>query len=754
MLRTRPARNEEYGRVRRPGKKGNGKKKEPEPNITKARMQVRVVALAMVVAVVFAILGFRLWYLQALTGEDYNAWAQATHTREVKIPAQRGVIYDRDGEVLANNVPGLNVTVVPNAIEREKVAELAEILEADKEEVLGRYDAALESGNQYSPMLVKENAEREDVMYVSERTERFTGLVVNDDYVRNYPEGDLASHVLGYTGAINETELSAGGIFEGLQNDAVVGKSGAELAYEEILRGEPGKKEYNVDALGREVEVRMADGTRYDGRPEDVPEYGEPARIVDPEPGQDLKLTVDMDLQKVVEQELDDAIRRTQEDGYEGSGGAVVAMDPRNGEIVAMASRPSFDPQLFVGGVTGAEEIEQFRYLSSENASAPFANRAIYGSYPPASTFKVFTGMAGLQQGAISPNTTVTDTGECWRPAGSIGGCWQSWRENSPEYGILGPHGTQNYAEALMDSNDKFFYQVADWIWNRVGDENWLPKFYERFGFGALTGVDLPGESAGRVPTREWQEEVGATPDDKLWTVGRWVNMSIGQGDLLVTPVQLVRGYAAIQNGGTLVTPHVGLEVRDQNGEVVEKISPEPAGKVDVDPRYLENTIEGLRKVTGEGGTAESIFQGAKLPFVGKSGTGEVWGKDWMNWFVGWVENQERPLVVLVMVEGGGAFEQGSEKTAGPAARHILEAYYGVEQSPEDPTRTEGPDEAEEESAPTEGPTANPEDGPTPVAPQPPVPASNPAAVPAGGTDYYTDPSYYVDPGYYPPAAY
>ncbi|MGI8519800.1 MAG: penicillin-binding protein 2, partial [Actinomycetota bacterium] len=652
MLRTKPV---DVGRVRRPGK-GPAKKKEPEPSITKARMQVRVVALAMLVAVIFLSLGFRLWYLQVLTGENYSAWAQETQTREVTIPAQRGVVYDREGRVLANNVPGLNVTVVPNAIERAKVEELAEILDADTEEVLGRYDAAFESGSQYGPMIVKENADREDIMYVSERTEEFTGLAVNDDFVRNYPEGELASHVLGYTGAITPEELAAGGMFERLENDSVVGKGGIEFAYEEVLRGKRGEKEYNVDALGREVEVRMADGSRYDGREEDIPEEGEPARITDPVPGKDVRLTVDLELQEVAEEELDGAIARAQENGYEGSGGAVIAMDPRNGEILAMASRPNFDPQLFVGGVTGAEEIEQFQFLNSENANAPFANRAIYGSYPSASTHKVFTGMAGLEQGAITPYTTVTDTGECWYPAGSVGGhCYQSWRENSPKYEFLGPHGTQNYAEALMDSNDKFFYQVADWIWNRAEDENWLPKFYERFGFGALSGIDLPGESAGTVPTRQWQEEVGATPEDKYWSVGRWVNMSIGQGDMRATPLQVIRGYAAIQNGGTLVTPHVGLDVRDQNGDLVEEISPEPAGEVSVSEQSLQTTIEGLRKVTGPGGTAESIFEGSQLQVAGKSGTGEVWGSDWVNWFVGWAENQERPLVVLVMVEGGGA---------------------------------------------------------------------------------------------------
>ena len=208
------------GRVERPGKK-DGKKREAEQTITRARMQVRVVGLAMLIAVVFVILACRLWYLQVLTGTEYANTAEATQTRSVKIPAQRGVVYDRDGRVLANNTPGLSVTVIPNAIPRDKVEKLAGVLEADEEPVLAKYDAAMASGNQYSPLLIKENASREDVMYVSERTEEFDGLLVNDDYIRNYPNRWLASHVLGYTGAVNEEELGID-TFKGLDNDAVV----------------------------------------------------------------------------------------------------------------------------------------------------------------------------------------------------------------------------------------------------------------------------------------------------------------------------------------------------------------------------------------------------------------------------------------------------------------------------------------------------------------------------------------------------
>jgi len=671
------------------------KKRVDTPPMTKGNMQVRVVSFAIVVALVFVVLAARLWYLQVLTGDDYTLSAKAVHTREIKDPAQRGVIYDRDGEVLANNVPGLNVTVVPDEISRDKVKQLAKILEADTEAVLDSYDAAFELGNQYGPMLVKENADRDDVTYVSERTSEFPGVTVNDDYVRNYPKGKVASHILGYTGAITQDELKQDG-FKDLSNDSVVGKSGVEVAYEEVLRGEAGKQVYNVDALGRIV----PEGSRVDSLGRFVDENGEPIavdpskelpdRIKDPIPGQDLALTMGLDLQRVVESELDGALARAQGAGYAGSGGAAIAMDPTNGEILALVSRPDFDPQLFVGGISGTREMETFEYLNSEAANYPFTNRAITGGQPAASTFKPFTGLAGLTFGVMDAYSTVTDTGECWHPTGSSWGCWQSWRENSPNYEYLGPHGTQNFAEAIKDSNDKFFYQVADWIWNATDDENWLPHFYERFGFGHLTGVDLAGETSGRVPTRAGERELYAAmgkPDEAYWSVGDWVNLAIGQGDLLVSPIQLARAYAVIYNGGTLVTPHIGGEVR-QDGKVVREISPPPAGQVDVEDYDLQNAIEGLDGVTKDGGTAESVFKDSELDVAGKSGTGET-PKGYVNWFVGWAENQQRPMIVIVMIEGGGTFQTGSEMTAGPAVRHILEAYYGVEQSPQDPHPTD-----------------------------------------------------------------
>ena len=677
-------------------KKARPAKKRPDtPPMTKGNMQVRVVSFAIVVALVFLVLAARLWYLQILTGNEYSVVAQATQTLEVKDPAQRGVIRDRDGEVLANNIPGLNVTVTPANISREKVEELAKIFGADPKAVIGSYDSAYDWGTQYSPMLVKENADQADVTYVMERTEEFPSVVVNDDYIRNYPAGDTAAHILGYTGAITQEELKQD-TFKDLDNDSVVGKSGVELYYEEILRGEAGEQVYKVDALGRIV----PDGSRVDSLGRFVDADGDPIavdpskelpdHIDDPVPGQDLNLTMDLDLQRVVESELEAAIERAQGAGYSGSGGAAIAMDPRNGEILALASRPNFYPELFVGGISGSRETEIFEYLSSEDASYPFTNRAITGGQPAASTFKPFTGLAGLSMGVIDAYTTYTDTGQCWQPTGSDWGCLQSWRQNSPNAVYLGNHGTQNFAEALTDSNDKFFYQVADWLWQATDDKNWLPHYYERFGFGQLTGVDIAGETEGRIPTRAWEREFHAamgTPEEAYWSVGDWVNLSIGQGDLLVSPVQMASAYSAIYNGGALVTPHVGGEIRE-DGKLVRDISPEPIRQLDIEDYHFQTAIDGMRGVTQDGGTAEKVFRGTDLAAVGKSGTGELPNGQFVNWFVGWDESQGQPMIVIVMVEDGGAFQTGSEMTAGPAVRHILESYYGMEQSPQDPHPT------------------------------------------------------------------
>jgi penicillin-binding protein 2 len=676
------------------------KKRVETPPMTKGKMQVRVVTLAVLIAAVFLVLGARLWYLQVLTGQDYTLAARATQHTNIKIPAQRGVIYDRDDKILANNVPGLNVTVIPNEISRDKVKELARAVGADTESVLARYDAAIETGSQYSPILVKENASRDAVTYVSERATEFKGVAVNDDWVRSYPEGRLASHILGYTGAVTQDELKLPA-FKGLDADSVVGKSGVELSYEEELRGKPGQRTYNVDALGRIV----PEGSRVDSMGNFVDANGDPIRVnasqelpdhvTEPVPGKNLKLTVDLDVQRLAENELDAAIARTRKAGYPGRGGAVIAMDPRNGEILALASRPDFDPQLFVGGVAGKGELKEYQYLLSDASNHPFLNRAITGGEPAASTFKTFTGLGGLEKGVIDRYTTYHDDGSCWHPTGvTVSPCYQSWRENSPNAAFLGTHGTENYAEALADSNDKFFYQVADWIWNDTRDKDWLPHFYERFGFGSLTGIDLAGETAGRVPTEARERELAralGTPEEAYWSVGDWVNLAIGQGDLLVSPMQLAVAYSAVENGGALVTPHVGSEIENQDGTVAKKISPKPAGNVGIPQAYLENAREGLAGVPKHDGTAGPAFVGSKLPTLGKSGTGELpSGKDFVNWYVGWAAHKESdPLVVVVMLDGAGAFADGSEMTAAPAVRHILESYYGIEQSKNDPNPTD-----------------------------------------------------------------
>jgi penicillin-binding protein 2 len=286
----------------------------------------------------------------------------------------------------------------------------------------------------------------------------------------------------------------------------------------------------------------------------------------------------------------------------------------------------------------------------------------------------VFTGLAGFTYGVMDAYTTVTDPGGCFEPSNTTGSCFLSWKQS---YGGMGAsHGTQNFAEAVMDSNDKFFYQVADWIWQQTDDENLLPKYYERFGFGSLTGIDLLGESEGRIPTKQWfesyqKENLGYL--DRPWGIGDWISLSIGQGDSLVSPIQMAQAYSAVQNNGTLVTPHVAKEIKTQNGK--REVSPKPEDEIQFDPTARAELLRGFRLVTGPDGTAAPAFENSKLPVLGKSGTGERYGKDPVNWFAGWAENGKRPLVVVVMVEGGGH----SEVTAAPAVRKILEAHYGIE---------------------------------------------------------------------------
>lgn len=632
--------------------------------MNRGRMQVRVLLLSVLVILFFLVLVVRLWQLQVLSGEDYSLNAQQTHTREVQIPAQRGVIYDRDGEVLVNNVAGLNVTVVPEEIGRGKLSELAEILEADTPTVLERYDAAKASGSSYSPILVRENAAGEAVTYVSERTGEFPGLSVQDEYVRNYPLGPTASHVLGYTGAVSREELE--GSDGELANDAVVGKSGIELVYEDILRGDPGQRTYSVDAQGRVVDADQQVAS------EEERERIEAAATEEPVPGKNLRLSLDLDLQRTVEEELERAVQAGQREGYASSGGASIVLHPGTGGILAMASYPEFDPQLFVGGVSGSGETAEYEALVSGSMDSPFTNRAISGAHPAASTFKSFTGLAGLAYEAITTSTTFTDDGSCWRPAGAESGCWQSWRQ----FDNTGTnHGTQDYAAALADSNDKFFYQVADRLWRDTSDEDLLPEYYERFGFGQRTGVDLPGEAAGLVPTKSWQRENGATAEDRYWSVGRWVNMAIGQGDVLVTPVQLAVAYAAFQNGGALVEPHIGLEARSQGGEVVEELAGEASSGAEVKVResHLQATLEGLGGVTEPGGTAARVFEDSPLDVVGKTGTAESGDgeSESIGWFAGWAEDREEPVVVVTMVEGGNG-----DEVAAPAVRRVLEQHH------------------------------------------------------------------------------
>jgi penicillin-binding protein 2 len=438
----------------------------------------------------------------------------------------------------------------------------------------------------------------------------------------------------------------------------VVGKSGVEYYYEELLSGEAGWNEYDVDAYGRIV----PEGARVDSYGQFVDESGKPIEInasqelpdhVKPsEPGNNLTLTVDLDLQRVVEKELDAAIERTREEGYAGRGGAVVAMDPRNGEVLALASRPDFDPQLFVGGISGSEELRTFEYLTSKRSGDPFTNRAIVGGQPGASTFKIFTGLAGMAAGVIDAYTIVDDKAAmnsegCWTPSStSVSPCYRSWRQNSPNYEYLGDHGPQNFTQAIADSNDIFFYQVADWIWNQTGDKDWLPKYYEKWGFGELTGIDISGETEGRIPTEQGEKELyealHGTSEGAYWSVGDWDQPLHRPGGPAGLPDPDGPRVLSLYNGGTSSPRTSAWRSRTRAARWSRRSRPsQRAGWRDPGPD--RHVVAGFRGVTAKKGHRGDDLQGFGYSHHRQERHGRAPDGDFVNWFAGWTEGRSSP---------------------------------------------------------------------------------------------------------------
>ena len=601
------------------------------------QLKGRFAALGLIVLLVLSLLLVRLWTMQVLSGETYAAQAENNRVREIPIDAPRGRILDRKGRPLVTNRAALAVMVDPSVKSDEAlIADLSTLLGIPVDEIQERLASVKEVA--LKPRIVALDVPMTAVAYIEEHSEKFDGVNVEVVAVRDYPNGSIGAHVLGYTGEINEAELKAEDL-SGYRLGDTVGKSGAERQFETVLQGDRGVRRLEVDARGRLKGV---------------------IEEIDPVPGRDIRLTIDLDVQKIAEEALAGALEEAHKQDFpKARAGAAVAMDVRTGEILAMASAPTFDPEMFTGGISS----KKWKELTSKESEYPLNDRALMSAYPPASTFKLVTGAAALKTGTAGEWSTFNCAGK-WTGMG------EQWKKYCWDHS---GHGTVSFRRGIAESCDTVFYEIGYEFYKRGKEE--LQKVARTLGYGAKTGIDLPGEVSGRVPDAAWKKKFNENyPEWAGWLPGDTVNMAIGQGDMLATPLQVVNAYAAVANGGTLLKPHVLDVVLDAEGKPTSlKGERSEIRKVKLSKGQLGVLQRGLLDVTTDG-TAQTVFRGFGESVAGKTGTAQVYKKDDYAWFVGYAPAEKPKYAVVVLVEQGG--HGGS--VAGPAARQILGKLLGL----------------------------------------------------------------------------
>jgi penicillin-binding protein 2 len=647
--------------------------------------RTRLTIIGVVVMFLFSVLFARLWLLQVASGSSSTAEATSNSVRVVHEPALRGRILDRNGKPIVDNQPVDVITLdrhkPADRTERGRViGRLAELLGVSSGEVKKRIDDPRAAP--FAPARVAVGIPPEVRNHLEERKTDFPGVEVVRSAVRGYPNGPLATNLLGYVAEISPDELEAHAK-DGYRKGDLIGKDGVEQMFEPVLRGTPRTLKVEVDSRGRIIDTT------------------ELRKAV---PGKDVQLTIDIDAQRVAEQSLAqgmESARGVQDAGneqryqtYRASAGAVVVLDPNDGSLVAMASNPTYDPTQFAAGITP----EHFDMLNSPESNFPLLNRAVSGLYAPGSTFKLFTSIAALETGQLDPNAGFVDQGYL-----DIGDPPQR-RYNARRIA----HGTVNLQRALTVSSDAYFYDIGRDMWqlyNRwleaknAGQEpipDDIAKGYaiqdtaRAYGFGKATGIGLRGEPDGRVPDQGWKERFNANEPDaqqkrerSLWLPGDNVSLAVGQGDLLVTPLQLATGYTAFANGGRLFTPRVAKAVLepgtgfDDPQAALRELPPQPVRQVGLKPETRDVIMGGLLGVTSSGeGTARAAFQGFPAGAVaGKTGTAEHTeaNKQDDSLFVGITRPNAPQYVALAVVEEGGF----GASVAAPIVRRVIEAIEG-----------------------------------------------------------------------------
>jgi len=601
------------------------------PRLT-SRLNLRIAIIGAVIVAAIAMITLRLWSLQVLDGEHYRALAKDHGILDVRVHPPRGEILDRNGEVLVDNRTVMELQLRPSDLpsdrseRRQELARLGRLLGLSQREIRRR----VRETPQYAgyPVALKQGLDRQLLFYLLENKNRFPGVSVERTYVRDYEDGSLAAHILGIIGQVSPRQLKRPA-YRGLRPGDIIGQAGVEYAYDRFLRGTAGSERIQVDALGR-PRGQLA---------------SRPAQA-----GDSVRLTLDAGLQEVGEEAL----------RAKGLPSAFVAMNVHTGAILAMGSYPTYDPSFYTRPHTKGE-YEAF----GRRPGDPLVNRADQGGYPTGSAFKPITATAALEEGLIEPDTIFNDTGSL-----DIGGLVVHNAGGAA-------NGPIDMSTALKVSSDVYFFDLG--LHARAsGKHGQIQDWARRYGLGQKPGVDLAAAGAGLIPTPAWRNRVYRKHSnpyiDRPWNQGDNVNLAVGQGDVMVTPLQLARAYAALANGGALVTPHLGGRIVDVHGRTVERIKPPPKRHLHISDETQNVILGGLERAAMEpGGTSYSVMGGFPFAVAGKTGTAERGeGAEDQSWYSVIAPYRNPEIAVAVTVEHGGF----GVESAAPIARAILERYF------------------------------------------------------------------------------
>jgi len=582
----------------------------------------RLHTLLVVCLVLFAVLLGRMVYLQLWRGDYYAKQSDGNRLRQSRILAPRGIIYDSEGKELVNNLPGYAVVLQKqSSYKPETLQRLSNLLQMPVEEINAKIKA---SENFYEPIMLKNNLDQQMVTKIEEQRRYMPEVMLSVQPIRNYPYHELAVHALGYVGEVSSYEIEQG-LFKNITQGSLVGKAGLEKTYDKYLRGEDGAFMEEVDVAGNVVK-------HYDS--------------VQPIPGKNLKLTIDYELQKELEAFTDKHLAFLRSSGIApgARAAAVVAIDPRNGAVRAMVSRPGYDPNWFVHGISS----KNWNSINND-PNYPMNNKVITGEYPPGSTFKIVTGSAAFELKKVGLNEPIFDGG---------------FHPMVPTMGNAGGEvlGWLTFIKALAMSDNVYFYELG----YRVGIDN-IEKYAHIFGFGERTGIDLEGESKGLVASKKVKRKIW----DEDWRLGDTFNAAIGQGFNLTTPIQLSVMLSIVANGGTKYQPYLVESIINSDGSLFEKPKRAEGKHIDVSQQTIDYIRMGMSATTQEGGTA-SYFAGLPKPIAGKTGTAEnSHGRD-HGLFVAYGPVDDPELVVVCIVEQGGF----GSVAAGPIVYKAFEEFF------------------------------------------------------------------------------